>query len=69
MTEKSSDPEFPLDEKIRQARNAQVAAREAANVPEGWWWLSFAMNGFLGVCIVRGHGVVSASLEAHRLGI
>ena len=40
-----------------------------------WWWLSFADGDlpkgsqFLGVAIVRGWGILAATIRAHALGI
>jgi hypothetical protein len=56
-----------LDDKIYEARHAQVLAREAKE-PLRWFYLSFADNGFLGATVVRAHGVVSASKEAFEHG-
>lgn len=34
-----------------------------------WWWLSFASeDGFLGVCIVQGGGMMAAHMQACMLG-
>lgn len=52
-----------------------LANRERATEPRGWWWLSFVDPSkpegfsFLGVAIVEGHGVGSAALRAHELGV
>lgn len=54
---------------------AQLLARDLGAEPEQWWWLSFADGGlpagsqFLGVAIVRGHGIGWAASRAHMLGI
>lgn len=51
------------------------AAREKAAKDLGWWWLSFVDqelpdgHRFLGVAIVEGNGVASASSRAHALGV
>ena len=51
------------------------AKREKEGRDLGWWWLSFvdpdrpAGERFQGVAIVQGHGVASASIQAHNLGI
>ncbi len=51
------------------ARTREVLAEEAVS-PEQWWWLSFAdASGFLGVAIVRAHGILSAATKARHLGI
>jgi len=49
-------------------RISDVTAVEEEN-EEHWWYLSFADGKFLGACIVRAHGVVSASQRAWELGI
>jgi len=65
---------MPMSEAEMQARLVEVAIEEAAQ-PERWWWLSFAEDapqngrGFLGACLVRGHGLVGATCAAHALGI
>jgi hypothetical protein len=47
---------------------------EESRAPEGWWWLSFCnaelLEGrrFLGACIVKGRGILSASSAARALG-
>ena len=52
-----------------------LAAREKAQGENGWWWLSFVDpdrpdgERFLGVAIVEGYGVGSASRRAHELQI
>lgn len=47
-----------------EKRVVEVFAEENAN-PEGWWYLSFAGDeGFRGATIVRGRGVLTASLIA-----
>jgi hypothetical protein len=52
-----------------------LAERERATQPTSWWWLSFVDSDkpegqrFLGVAIVEGNGVGSASLRAHELGV
>jgi hypothetical protein len=35
----------------------------------GWWYLSFADDGWLGAAIVEGDSIVSAAARAHALGI
>jgi hypothetical protein len=53
----------------------RLAAREARQRTLGWWWLSFVDpekpdgQRFLGVAIVEGSGVASASIKAHELGV
>lgn len=52
-----------------------LAAREKAQREKGWWWLSFVDPNrpdgqrFLGVAIVEGYGVASASRRAHELAV
>lgn len=51
------------------------AAIEQSSNEMGWWWLSFVDpekpdgQGFLGVAIVEGYGVASATTRAHELGV
>lgn len=53
----------------------RLAAQEAHERTSGWWWLSFVDpekpdgQRFLGVAIVEGSGVASASIKAHELGV
>jgi hypothetical protein len=53
----------------------RLASREARERTLGWWWLSFVDpekpdgQRFLGVAIVEGSGVASASIKAHALGV
>ena len=53
----------------------RLAAKEARERTLAWWWLSFVDSekpeghGFLGVAIVEGSGVASASIKAHELGV
>lgn len=48
----------------------QASMEEQAN-PLVWWWLSFVDNSrpegdkFIGACIVKAHGVITAAKEAH----
>jgi hypothetical protein len=48
---------------------------EEAREPEQWWYLSFCDpqrpkgTQFLGVCIVRGRGVLTAMQRSHALGL
>jgi len=59
----------------RRKLDDELVAREKAQGEQGWWWLSFADPGrpdgqrFLGVAIVEGYGVGSASRRAHELGV
>jgi hypothetical protein len=43
--------------------------REEHEGHAGWWWCSFAQDGFRGVCIVFAYGIITASREAHLRGI
>jgi hypothetical protein len=61
-------------------RARQLAADEVRSGEYGLWWLSFAdpdgqrgevvggVRGFLGVAIVRAHGLITATQEAKRQG-
>ena len=52
----------------------ELATREEAHGEKGWWWLSFVDpdrpdgQRFLGVAIVEGYGIGSASRHARELG-
>lgn len=49
---------------VAQAMVNRLAVKLGADAP--WWWLSFADDdGFLGVAIVRGLDLGSASMAAH----
>lgn len=53
------------DEGIRELLEQDVSNEEC------WWWLSFVdrdENAFLGVCIVRGGGVLEAATNARLIG-
>lgn len=47
-----------------------LEAVESAGQPRRWWWLSFCGDeGFRGVAIVQGRGIIGAIRQARRLGI
>lgn len=49
---------------------ARDLIRHELQEPERWFWVSFAdEDGFRGACIVRAHGLVTATMETHRRGI
>lgn len=56
----------------RQERVHLHADLEIMTQPPAWWWLSFVDDNlpqggqFIGACIVRAHGMVSAVREAHE---
>jgi len=57
----------------RSQKMLDMIIAEQAN-PEAWWWLSFCDSNlpkgeqFLGACIVRARGFISAIREAHKQG-
>ena len=59
-----------LEEEVMRLEGIRELAEQDRSGPGGWWWLSFASteDGFLGVAIVPGGGVMEASLNARLLG-
>ena len=52
--------------------NARGVVSQEQEDPLGWWWLSFVdpeRDKFLGVAVVEAHGVTTATLAAHLLGV
>jgi len=47
----------------------KVALFEEWGQPLCWWYLSFADKEFRGVVVVEAHGIVSAVMRTHELGI
>jgi hypothetical protein len=62
-----------LTEAQIEARRVHLIDQETAG-PSHRYWLSFGDpdkapgSSFLGVCIVRAHGIITASMEAHAQG-
>lgn len=54
------------------ARTSEILSKESTE-PEAWWWLSFCDGAlptgeqFLGACLVKARGFLSATIEAKRL--
>lgn len=55
-------------------RAVNVLRAQLDDTPSVWWWLSFVDparpegDRFVGVAIVRASNIVTAAMEAHRLG-
>lgn len=60
---------------VSPERIAEVIGAELDEGDFNWWWLSFADGDlpkgeqFLGVALVRAHGMGTAAMTAHTLGI
>ena len=58
-----------MRDRTRKARIAKLLKEESAQ-PQKWWWLSFAdETGFLGAVVTRAHGITTAIMKTHSLGI
>ena len=60
-----------MTDKQFKARLAEITKQELAK-PERWHYVSFAddeRGGFLGVVVIKGHGVTDCISKCHRLGI
>lgn len=68
--EKYRDPKTGrITDPIVLERRRATSLAEEAHQPISWFWLSFVEGKNLGVAIVEGRGILTATEQAWRLGI